>query len=856
MAQNRIHFGGIDRRTSAYETSGQTEELINMRSRTDRLELVRRKVAIDGITALRVWEHTAEGESIIIALVKEARYNLVAYRNDGGGWKMLCSLLRSSAWDADTCLATMGNILVVSSRTGLWTRAWRYMAGSYTEMDIALPEEAGLSLAYSGQKEFTQRIYTNKEDLDSEKKAAILSAFNTLQEENKDYLFGDTLFAACLRYADGHEGWTFAWSPRIDDNASTGIQLRVRYQYDGTAAWEVAESRNASKLYAIIANGYKVSARIIFPQSSPNTAAEKSYKSFVLYATRGLCPLDLDNIDLVTLEAPVKAYDKDTLYFKEGITPAQLEWNGVNTWWYVRSATATTPLKSHGERGKALTAELLYLVDTLPIDATPKTLSFGGSSLAAGEALDVDAGMVRRHGSMLSYNARLHFYNSRAQRFIGDVSAFAVAKENTDIYIDHAIGTRRLRQKLASYAIAEGFIVVPSATATALHQITTVNGVIYRRTVPLTQSERYNFAWGYNIATPSADPSFDMSATEGKALVYDETDAINVTGRYSPTDFPVENSYVFGGDILGVLPSVQGVSTVQTGESPLAVFTTNGVYALMPGTGSVLYSRITPLSTLHLNGGAVSTPAGVVCATNGGLYLIAGNDTALLSEALTGSPDRTIEDDGGVYGKICKGTLLYDISALLSGEDFRSFIRGARLAFDREENEIIVSRDNRGYSYVFSMATKLWHKIGACLAEQDPASHYAVVGGTVYDMDEERLDDYLVTAHCETRPLRFATTAAHIQRLLLHCSALIDKDSNITLSMWGSDNLRDWRCIISSSKKLGDIDNTEKYVAQIRTNKAARSWKYYKVAFGGTLHSDTDIAYLLADFEPVVRRLG
>lgn len=861
MAQNRrISFGGIDRRTSAYETTGQTEELINLRSRADGLELVRRKTAVAGITAERVWKHKDEGESVIIALAKTSatQHSLIAYRqDDSGGWTALSTLITSATWNDDTCIATMGNILVVSSRTGLWTRAWRYTSGAYKEMDITLPKEASLSLTYSDAKQFTQRIYTDKEALDSEKKAAILSAFNTMQDENTDYLFGDTLFAACIRYNDGHEGWTFAWSPRIEADAYTRIQMRVKYRKEDITGniWEDSESRAASKLYAIISNGCKVTARIVFPQSSPDTTAEKPYQSFVLYATKGLCPLDMDNIDLTTLEDPVSSVDTVYIHFKGDMVDKA--WTSA-AWVYFNSTTTLTPLKSDSERTKALASELLYLVDTLPADATSKALSFGGSSMAAGEPLDVDAGIVRRYGKMLSYNARLHFYDSRVRQVLGNISTFAVAKDGTALYIDHTIGTRTLRQKLTGYALAHGVLLVPSSSATALHEITTENNVLYRRTVLLTQSERYNFAWAYytDTAVPTPDNTFDTSAVEGRALVYDETDSLNVTSQYSPIDFPVENSYLFSGDILNVLPSVQGVSTVQTGESPLAVFTTNGVYALMPGSGVVLYSRITPLSTLHLNGGAVTTPAGIVCATSGGLYLIAGNDTALLSEALVGAPDRSIEDAAGVFAKICKGTLLYNIGSALSKEDFRSFIRGARLVFDDTENEIIVSRDDCDYSYVFSMATKLWHKVSARLEEQDPTSHYAVIGGSVYDMDEERLDDYLVTIHCETRPLRLATGAAHIQRLLLHCSALIDKDSNLTLSAWGSDNLRDWRCVISSSKKIGGIDTKEKYISQIRTNKAARSWRYYKVALGGVVHSDTDIAYLLADFEPVVRRLG
>jgi hypothetical protein len=79
--------------------------------------------------------------------------------------------------------------------------------------------------------------------------------------------------------------------------------------------------------------------------------------------------------------------------------------------------------------------------------------------------------------------------------------------------------------------------------------------------------------------------------------------------------------------------------------------------------------------------------------------------------------------------------------------------------------------------------------------------------------------------------------------------AKLEEGQNLCLSVFGSDNLYDWKCIISSQKQ-----NT--VLRQITTNRAAKSYKDYVILINGTVSTDTDLSEIIADYTVVSRRLG
>ena len=157
-------------------------------------------------------------------------------------------------------------------------------------------------------------------------------------------------------------------------------------------------------------------------------------------------------------------------------------------------------------------------------------------------------------------------------------------------------------------------------------------------------------------------------------------------------------------------------------------------------------------------------------------------------------------------------------------------------------------------SMVKVIIPKQWHKIMGSLHPTTSNCRYVTDEKMqVVDLASERTDDYIRTIHIETRPVRLANNHSHIHRAILYCTALIEDSSNLSLSIFASDDLHKWKCIISSTKA---VKARQAYISQIRTNRAAKSWKYYRIVIGGKVHSDTDLSHLVIDFVPMFRRNG
>jgi hypothetical protein len=155
------------------------------------------------------------------------------------------------------------------------------------------------------------------------------------------------------------------------------------------------------------------------------------------------------------------------------------------------------------------------------------------------------------------------------------------------------------------------------------------------------------------------------------------------------------------------------------------------------------------------------------------------------------------------------------------------------------------------YSYVLNLDTKAYHKVGK--------KYVSVQNGARYILEQTGNVKNIVDMHTEekgvqpillqSRPLSLEAFHTHIQRLILMADAKLTDNQNLSISVFGSDNLYDWKCIISAQKH-----NT--VLRQIRTNKAPKSYRDYIIIISGTVDTDTDISDLIADYSVVTRRLG
>jgi hypothetical protein len=108
--------------------------------------------------------------------------------------------------------------------------------------------------------------------------------------------------------------------------------------------------------------------------------------------------------------------------------------------------------------------------------------------------------------------------------------------------------------------------------------------------------------------------------------------------------------------------------------------------------------------------------------------------------------------------------------------------------------------------------------------------------------------------HLESRPVSFGLALSHIVRSLLPIRAKLLQSSGIcSISVFASDDLFSWSCVSTGQKWSDSADLT---INRIRLNRAAHSWRYYKVCIGGYVPTDADIAPLILEWYATNRRIG
>jgi hypothetical protein len=384
--------------------------------------------------------------------------------------------------------------------------------------------------------------------------------------------------------------------------------------------------------------------------------------------------------------------------------------------------------------------------------------------------------------------------------------------------------------------------------------------------VDLNDSSAYNYSYAFGV-TPSLvnASSFynEVSAsgqiwgnpTDEKMIWEKETNKINVSAPFNPFAFPVEYSYGFGGEIIDIVTAYTPISATQVGQYPITVFTTNGIYALEQGNGAVLYSNITPLQPHVLTGKATSTQYGTVFASSKNIYILSGREAVNISHIMTGERYTEVKVTDA-YRHLCynKEGKFFDFSNYVSMLNFENFIQSATFIYDQINNEIIISRADVKYSYVFNLNTKSYHKVSkSYMPAQNGARYVIEIDNGVRNMIDlhNDLSTYAVPIMLESRPMPLDFLYSHIQRLIFLADANLSSSLNHSLcvSVFAGDNLHDWKCIISSQKH-------DTILSHIRTNRAAKSYKYYVVVVNGIVSSDTNLSDLLVDYTVVNRRLG
>jgi len=279
------------------------------------------------------------------------------------------------------------------------------------------------------------------------------------------------------------------------------------------------------------------------------------------------------------------------------------------------------------------------------------------------------------------------------------------------------------------------------------------------KTVSFTAGSSVTKMMAYNIAafvTPTysngeggAVSADDIETTE---TTKDVPNGLMVSAVDNPLYFPVENYYQVGtGRIIALASNTIAVGTGQTGDAPLYVFCSDGIFALfVDASGTFTYKNARAIARDILNNPRSVTPidAGVVFTTDRGLMMIAGEQVEEIGQPAEGDVLQYVDSTKVDYSKYAFDALTKIAglpSSLCDTTDFLTYLQGAIVNYNHNMRELIVTNPNKSYSYVLDRERN-WSRRDYTAAEyvnNYPTSYRVVNEGTAQAPDYKfyKLDD-------------------------------------------------------------------------------------------------------------------
>lgn len=876
MAVQQLNFQGINRTITDYSSTTACEELINLRPTGTGLVPVKPfSVKMDNITYGKVFVHKAASETNYIALKKEGDDVNIYQISESG------SIIGESEIDSfsienapnfsfdNIYFSTVGNIMLFSiadkDDSFFLNLSYIWSNGKYKEQEANIPQieadftKTDLSVV---QYDDGQAVWDSGGQMASRSQLAeyFKAVQNALESNNKSLCFGPILIAIAFKTKDGNTFWTNHWylvNPIPEFKTSElyippeDIPAEERPTYpEGVFKFynEVVSQYQTSHYYSAV--GVKVNMIISGISSSLWNEETSLIESVEVYSTRPVFYVSAED---------------SLLYF------------------YVDPTSAKhIALSPQSVKDMDLEKNLLFLQKSIPIrdligrdSLNPYTFSFefGGNIQVTNKTLEVDSGAVTRYGDNLSYNARFHFFDSIKKTDIGGIEFYfdnSSTDYTTDIFIKYSDGDEDGILYLGSVTLPHNiggayYVIAPSIHVKEIITVDTSSGNNYIRRYHMDDSERYNYTFcvdkAFQVGQGYPSELYAVKTEqggEGKSfIITDEPNAINVTEQYNPFVFRVEHSYLAPGKVLDLQPQMVAVKDVTFGDYPLNVFTDRGVYALLQGSGTTLYGNFRAISNLITTSNSIPTEMGTFLVAAGGLWLIAGDNAVLVSEALSLGPHKFIRGGSGYQAISAQAG---DVSKLLSDPIFEKYVEGATLSYNRYRDELFVSNPDYDYCYVLSLKYRQWFKMSLAIFQDVVGSGIAAVllpNGfkNIVDFSNES-EDTSVLVHLQSRPFSFSGYMyTHIHRVVSMVRAALSNTDILVVSLYGSDDLQEW-VLLSYAGQSSKSAETPLRISQLRTPPAARSWRYYTICIGGTIPTDTDLGPDMIEYQPVIRRLG
>lgn len=340
----------------------------------------------------------------------------------------------------------------------------------------------------------------------------------------------------------------------------------------------------------------------------------------------------------------------------------------------------------------------------------------------------------------------------------------------------------------------------------------------------------------YSEPMPSDNPTDD-------SVIYD-TNRMQVSAIFNVFMWPAEYSYRFGlihNELIAIQGVQQAMSDSAFGQYPLYVFSLHGIFTIQQGT-DVLYASIQPLNNeVLLNRDCIISISGaIIFGTREGLRMISGSQVEELSIDVEGSVNNLLSANP-YYIDAISGDRLPVINAYRSSVEFKTYLQSARLFYDTENKEIIVSSTNYLYSYAYSFYSASWYSrtevfygsllvngrlLGIKMSSEvvDPNTVYTY---SLHYFDQEDFTEGLCDyALIQTRPVNLSNSASkNIACLISLCDITCKENEFAVQLVAGSNDLIHWN-VVSYNQYNEQISN-------ILNKKVIGNFKYFIFVLAG-----------------------
>lgn len=318
------------------------------------------------------------------------------------------------------------------------------------------------------------------------------------------------------------------------------------------------------------------------------------------------------------------------------------------------------------------------------------------------------------------------------------------------------------------------------------------------------------------------------------ALHVEQTKQISILSKVT---YPTSPSCGAGHNIALIIDGTQVASAVfsQITYTPMMVSVLCESIGYLEDEPGTIYSK-TDLASKTVRLYNISTGADIFSAT-----FSATSESVIIADKAIGTKV-TLTVDNTAYNEVFLAsssavTLLNNLADKVNANDTKVYatVQGNTIVLTAKTagsagNSISVSVTSTETDYLYISTTPM--SGGADISLQ-PSAYKEIID---WSRDE---DASTQTVHLHTRPMCIDNPNGYktIRRGVLNCLAALRGEQNLSLYIYATNNLMDYKCVAASQRKNCEI-------SQITLDRIAKSYKYFVIMLGGKVDNNTQIGLL------------